>query len=143
MLLLSTSSLALASPPAEERSAAEAIVKKQLVQPLAAKESSFSRFSRMRPMPLARRVRILDDDAQADARGDLFLRFALDTRRGYIADDKDADWQAAVETGCVYVARERVFVQRGATTYPSDMLIGKKVTPDAAACQPATVIGAR
>src|SRR5262245_42008154 len=82
-----------------EAKAIGALVSRDLIQPLAVKESSRSKFSRGRLPAQARRVRVLDDHAQLDARGAGFVRFAVDARHGYQADD-EANWRKDAITGC-------------------------------------------
>src|SRR5215831_17051047 len=69
-----------------EMKTAEALVSRELIQPLAAKESGSSRFSRGRLPAQARRVRVLDEHPQKDARGGDFVRFAVDARHGFLTD---------------------------------------------------------
>ena len=105
-----------------------ALVSRDLIQPLAVKEGSQSKFSRARLPPQARRVRILDDKPQKDAQGDAFVRFAVDARHGFHTADGDGPpWRLATITGCVYLARNQVFVQRGDQFRPAAFLLGKNV----------------
>src|SRR5262245_35681359 len=69
---------------------AEATVKKELIQPLAAKELQRSRFSRARLPATARRVRVLDAAEKKDEKGQTFVTFAIDAKHGrYDFDEVD------------------------------------------------------
>jgi hypothetical protein len=126
------------SPPAAntaQATTAEAVVRRELVQPLAARESNRSRFSRASLPPQDRRVRILDEQPSKDAAGVAFLRFAVDARHGF---DAESPWRLAAIVGCVYLDRSQVFVQRGREYRPAAFLLGKNVKPAAeTTCQPA------
>jgi hypothetical protein len=111
--------------------AAEALVSRDLIQPLAAKDSNASRFSRARLPPQARRVRILDEQPSKDAQGLAFVRFAIDARHGLHTADGKGDWSMSVITGCVYLDRSQVFVQSGDQFRPAAFLLGKNVKPAA------------
>lgn len=120
--------------------AAQALVSRELIQPLAAKESHRSKFSRASLPAQARRVRILDEQPRKDAQGNAFVRFAVDAHHGFAApvDGDPSQWQLATITGCAYVDRSQVFVQRGEEYRPAAFLLGKNVKPAAeATCQPA------
>jgi hypothetical protein len=125
--------------PAEESAEAKsavALVSRDLVQPLAVKEGSRSKFSRARLPAQERRVRILDDHAQIDARGAGFVRFAIDARHGYQADD-EANWRKDAITGCVYLERSQIFVKQGDQFRPAAFLLGKNLKAAAApTCKP-------
>lgn len=111
-----------------EANAAEALVGRDLVQPLAAKEENASRFSRARLPPQDRRVRILDDHASKDGQGLAFVRFSIDARRGYhAAADDESSWRRDSITGCVYLERSQVFVKKGDQYRPAAFLLGKNV----------------
>ena len=103
-------------------------MQRTILEPLAAKESEQSRFSRASLPPQARRVRILDEQARVDARGGKFLRFAIDARHGF---DDEAEWRLAAITGCVYLARGEVYVQKGDEFRPAAFLLGKNRKPAA------------
>jgi hypothetical protein len=118
--------------------AAQALVGRELIQPLAAKESHRSRFSRASLPAQARRVRILDE--HKDAQGQAFVRFAVDAHHGFgpAVDGDDSEWQLAAITGCAYVDRSQVFVKRGDEYRPAAFLLGKNVKAAAeTTCQPA------
>jgi hypothetical protein len=127
-----------ASPDAKtaQAKAAEALVGRQLIQPLAAKENNRSRFSRASLPAQARRVRVLDE--HKDALGATFVRFAVDARHGFANDDDNSRWQLATITGCAYVDRSEVFVKKGEQYRPAAFLLGKNVKAAAeSTCQPA------
>jgi hypothetical protein len=122
-----TSSADQAPPPATVANPqAEALVASTLVGPLAQKESARSKFSRGRMPAAERRVRILDEVAQKDAQGATFVRFAIDERHGWADPDDNAAWTTAAITGCAYVDRGEVFVQKGDQHRPAAFLLGKK-----------------
>jgi hypothetical protein len=117
---------------------AEALVRRDLVQPLAAKEGTRSKFSRASLPPQERRVRILDDQPGKDAEGIAFVRFAVDARHGFAAADDESQWRLAAIVGCVYLDRNQVFVKRGNEYRPAAFLLGKNVKAAAGTtCQPA------
>ncbi|HEX8109399.1 MAG TPA: hypothetical protein VF516_16825 [Kofleriaceae bacterium] len=121
-----------------EAKTAQALVSRELIQPLAAKESTRSKFSRASLPAQARRVRILDDQPQQDARGNAFVRFAVDAHHGFTADDDESRWQLATITGCAYLDRSQVFVKRGDEYRPAAFLLGKNLKAAAeTTCQPA------
>lgn len=133
---------ASATPP----ETATAVVEKQLVKPLAQKEERRSRFSRAYIPPQARRVRVLDDQKSTDARGAAFVPFAVDERSGKFARrpaDDPAGWRQDAIVGCVYPARDEVFVKRGDKHFAAGLLLGLKTPPaDPAVCQPAPKVAA-
>jgi hypothetical protein len=119
---------------------AQALVSRDLIQPLAAKESKRSRFSRASLPVQARRVRILDEQPSKDARGNAFVRFAVDAHHGFAApvDGDESRWQLATITGCAYLDRSQVFVKKGEEYRPAAFLLGKDVKAAAeTTCQPA------
>ena len=121
VLVLSSNLASAGSEPT-----ATSLVNEKLIQPLAAKDSDRSKFSRARPMPSERRVRIVDATPQTDAAGSSFFTFAIDERHGW-ADAKDeASWNKATMTGCVYVDRKEVFIKRGNAFHPASAAVGKK-----------------
>ena len=140
--LVLTSSLASAGSKAEPNPAV-ALVTEQLVQPLAAKDDSRSKFSRARLPPSERRVRLLDEKAQQDSAGETFVTFAIDQRHGWAKDDKD-NWSKAAITGCVYPSRGEVFIKRGKAFHPAIAAVGKKTkaAPEST-CRGATQVSAR
>jgi hypothetical protein len=130
------------SPPAANTAqarTAEALVSRELTQPLAAKESKHSKFSRAAMPAAERRIRILDEQATQDAAGNRFVRFAVDARHGFFGpgEDDDSRWQLATITGCAYLDRSQVFVKKGDEYRPAAFLLGKNVKAAAATtCQP-------
>jgi hypothetical protein len=119
-------STAWATPPEPAtdaaREAAEVVVQKKLLQPLAMKEREHSKFSRARLPPQERRLRL--QQAATDAAGATFYVFAVDDRHGF-AEESDA-WNTDVIVGCVYPERTEVFVKRGDEHRPAALLLGKK-----------------
>ena len=116
-LLGLTASVAYASDPA---ASAKATVERELTQPLAEREATRSRFSRVAIAARAQTVRIVDASARRDSRGADFFAFSIDERRG---------WQHVLSrdafTGCVYPKSGEVFVKRGDSYYPAGLLLGK------------------
>jgi hypothetical protein len=115
-------------------------VEKQLVKPLADKESRRSRFSRAYLPPQARRVRVLDRQRSTDGRGAEFVAFAVDERSGVLAGPAadDSGWRKDAIVGCVYPTRDETFVKRGDKFFRAGLLLGQK-TPaaDDTVCRPA------
>lgn len=127
-----------AAEVATEEKTAVALVSNELLQPLAEKERSRGRFSRARLPAQERRVRILDEQARKDTRGNAFVGFAVDARHGLraVAAD-DASWRKATITGCVYLDSGEVFVKKGDQYRPAAFLLGKNLKAAAAGtCQP-------
>lgn len=139
--------LALLSPAARAGSAtppdpATAVVERQLVKPLGDKEARQSRFSRTYVPPQTRRVRLLETQAATDRLGAAFVPFAVDERSAAFvrrpANDASG-WRKDAIVGCVYPARDEVFVKRGDKFFGATLLLGKRTPPaDAALCVPAT-----
>jgi hypothetical protein len=127
------------TPTAEGQ--AYAVIEKQLVKPLSQREGRGSRFSRAYIPPQARRVRVTDHQPSTDGRGAEFVAFAIDERSALIMHrgNDDADpWRKDEIVGCVYPARDEVFIKRGDKFFGAGFLIGRR-TPaaDAAVCRPA------
>jgi hypothetical protein len=99
-----------------------------LVKPLASKEGS--RFSRSRPAPRERRVRVVQSTVSLDKRGRPFVPFAIDVRFG-------SEWSENDIVGCVYRSSGELFVKRGDQYRPAAFLLGKKVDPVAGVCEAA------
>jgi hypothetical protein len=133
----------LASAGSEPAPGAVGLVNQRLVQPLVAKEREQSKFSRARPAPAERRVRLLDEKPQQDSAGEAFLTFAIDTRHGW-GDEEDVHWTKAAITGCVYPDRGEVFIKRGKAFHPAAAALGKKTkaAPERT-CQAAAQVSAR
>jgi hypothetical protein len=146
-----TQSAALPSParteaqrPIEIKPTAEAtaaaVVEKQLVKPLVEKEERRNRFSRSYIPPLARRVRMLDHERSTDGRGAEFAAFAVDERSGRFARRAadDSSWRKDAIVGCVYPARDEIFIKRGDKFFGAALLLGKKTAAaDDTVCRPA------
>jgi hypothetical protein len=122
-------SLASADEPSlAER--AQRRVETGLVKPLAEQETP-SRFSRARPAPRQRRVRITDTTATLDKSGRAFVPFAIDVRFG------GSEWRENDIVGCVYSASGDLFVKKGDAYRPAAFLLGKNVEPVAGVCEAA------
>jgi len=139
-LLLPTARRASAAPPDSQHDEVAAVVEKQLVKPLAEKEAGRSRFSRAYIPPQARRVRVLDRERSTDGRGDEFVAFAVDERSGVLARHAtdDSGWRKDAIVGCVYPARDEIFIKRGDKFFGASLLLGKKTAAgDDTVCRPA------
>ncbi len=128
--------------PTAEASAA-AVVEKQLVKPLTEKEARRNRFSRAYIPPQARRVRVQGGHRSTDGRGAEFVAFAVDERSGRFvprAADDTAHWRQDAIVGCVYPARDEVFIKRGDKFFGAGLLLGQKTAAaDDTICHPAPV----
>ncbi|MFO1520077.1 MAG: hypothetical protein U1F57_10505 [bacterium] len=113
---------------------AKSVIQAKLLEPLQKKEADRSRFSRAVLPPRTRRIRILESDPQADAKGRSFVPFAIDENRGYGGSQEVAEnsWLKDTITGCVYPETGEVWVKRGEVYYASSMLLGHQ-TPTAPA----------
>lgn len=137
------------SPKAEDRPVAvanpkaESLIATNLVGPLAEKENARSKFSRARMPAAERRVRIIDQVAQKDSQGATFVRFAIDERRGYFEDENDSGWSLASITGCAYVDKGEVFVQKGEQFRPAAFLLGKNLKAAPASTCVSTQVASR
>ena len=98
-----------------------------LLKPLA--ERAGSRFSRSRPPPQERRVRVTQTSLSRDEQRRDFMPFSVDVRFGA------GNWQADDIVGCAYRASGNLFVKRGEVYFPAAILLGKKVTSVPGACQ--------
>lgn len=140
LALMLCASAALAQSPtplsSETKKAVSALVREQLLKPLGRVQAKRSVFSRVAPMPVARRVRVLDAVAYTDARGKTFVRFAIDTRdaRG----ERDS-WENDAIVGCVYPHGRKVFVQSGDEFLPASSVLGGDHAPQADVCRAAPV----
>ena len=122
-------SLAWADEPSlAER--AQRRVEAGLVKPLAQQESP-SRFSRARPAPRQRRVRVTETTASVDKKGRAFVPFAIDVRFG------GSEWRENDIVGCVYTVNGDLFVKKGDSYRPAAFLLGKNVEPVAGVCEAA------
>ncbi|MFZ5893919.1 MAG: hypothetical protein ACOY0T_22850 [Myxococcota bacterium] len=117
--------LALADNPSSVEFAKNR-VQAELVRPLAQKQ--VRRFSRARPAPVERQVRITEAAPLRDKSGRAFLPFAIDVRFG------DA-WRENDVVGCVYTSSGHVFVKNGDGFRPAAFLLGKDVKPVAGVCE--------
>ncbi len=109
---------------------AERTVDAGLVKPLAKKEQKTSRFSRVRPAPRERRVRVTQASLSVDKRGRAFVPFAVDLLYGLQVQEDDL-------IGCVYRGSGEIFIKRGDGYRPAAFLLGKNVQAVAGACESA------
>lgn len=120
---------------ADEPSAAakaQARVEQGLLKPLVESEGARSRFSRARPAPRERRVRITQATPTVDKAGRPFMAFAVDVRWG-----GGDEWRENDIVGCVYVNNGDLFVKRGEEWRPGAFLLGKPGDPVQGVCQAA------
>jgi hypothetical protein len=103
-------------------------VQEGLVKPLANKEEKTSRFSRSRPPPRERRVRVTQATGIADKSGKKFVPFSIDVRFG------SSEWNENDIVGCVYAGSGDLFVKNGDAYRPAAFLLGKNVGPVVGAC---------
>jgi hypothetical protein len=108
---------------------ARGCVEKGIVTPLSQREVSI--FSRARPVPSERRVRVLQETAIQGKDGRGFVPFAVDIR--YLG----GDWRADDIVGCVYVGKGDLFVRRGDGYRPAEFLFGKNADVVPGACEAA------
>ncbi len=101
-----------------------------LLKPLARQEASRSRFSRERPPPAERRLRVLEANAAEDKSGRTFVPFAVDVRFG-------ANWQENQIVGCAYRQSGSLFVKAGNEYRPAAYLLGKRADAVAGVCEAA------
>lgn len=118
------------NPAAGNPASAQAIVEAKLVAPLQQKEAKRPIFSRAPKPPSARRVRILDETRNTDAKGHAFLSFAVDETRSFTREagrgvPEDA-WHQGAIVGCVYPDSGKVIVKLGETYYPASVLWGSQ-----------------
>jgi hypothetical protein len=105
-------------------------VQEGVVKPLANSEGS--RFSRSRPAPRERRVRITQATTTSDKNGRQFVPFSVDVRFG-------SEWTQNDIVGCVYKGSGELYVKRGDAYRPAGFLLGKNVQPVAGVCEAAAV----
>jgi uncharacterized membrane protein len=103
-------------------------VEEGLVKPLA--KVTPRKFSRERPPPTARTVRVTQPAGTPDKDGREFLTYAVDARYGSEVHPDDI-------VGCVYPASGAIFVKSGDEYRPASFLLGKKADPVAGACEAA------
>jgi hypothetical protein len=141
LALMLCASVALAEPPAapddETGAAASELVNKQLLAPMKKSESRRKSFSRAMPVPVSRRVRVLDTEALTDARGKRFVRFAIDVRRAF---DEQGAWQKDSMLGCAYPEEREVYVQDGSAYVSARNLLSAGAKARADVCRPAPVL---
>lgn len=98
-----------------------------ILKPLA--ERGGSRFSRSRPPPHERRVRVTQSTLSSDKQGREFIPFSVDVRFGA------GEWQRDDIVGCAYRASGNLFVKVGEAYFPAALLLGKKVEALPGACE--------
>jgi hypothetical protein len=104
-------------------------VQEGLVKPLAEWEAGRSSFSRVRPVPRERRVRVLQTTETVDNAGRPFVAFAVDVRFG------NSEWHENDIVGCAYLKSGDLFVKRGDEYRPAAFLFGKSADPVAGVCR--------
>jgi hypothetical protein len=97
-----------------------------LLKPLATQRTG-SRFSRERPLPRERRMRLTQDQPSLDKQGRAFVSFAVDIRFG-------DGWRENDILGCVYRKSGEIYVNRGDDYRPASFLLGKKAGPVSGVC---------
>jgi hypothetical protein len=100
------------------------------LKPLAQQEGHRSKFSRERPPPAERRVRVLEAQAASDKSGRAFVPFAVDVR--YFSGDWRETW-----VGCAYRQSGNLFVKAGGEYRPAAYLLGQRASAVAGACEAA------
>ena len=115
---------------ADEQSLVERVrsrVQTGLVKPLAEQENH--RYSRARPAPRERRVRVIEATTTSDKNGRHYVPFAIDVRFGN-------EWHQNDIVGCAYTGSGELFVKRGDEYRPAAFLLGKNAEPVADVCAP-------
>ena len=97
-----------------------------LVKPLA--DLEIHSFSRARPPPRERRVRVMQTTATLDKAGHSFVSFAVDVRFG-------SEWHENDIVGCAYRGSGDLFVKRGDAYRPASFLLGKNDDPVPGVCE--------
>jgi hypothetical protein len=115
-------------PPAEQ---VQRRVEDGLLKPLAERDAKASAFSRARPIPRERRVRVTETAATLDKAGRAYMLFAVDIRFG------GGEWRENDIVGCAYTKTGDLFVKRGDAYRPASFLFGKNADPVAGVCEPA------
>lgn len=100
-----------------------------LVGPLAKRDEGRSRFSRSRPPPRERRVRVIRASTTTDGHGRGFVPFAVDVRFG------SGEWRKDDVVGCAYRQTGELFVKIGEEYRPAAFLLGQDVPAVAGACR--------
>jgi hypothetical protein len=106
-------------------------VEEKLVKPLRQSESEGSRFSRGRPPPRERRVRVTQATTTVDKRGRAFVPFAIDVRFG------SGEWRKDDIVGCAYRDSGELFIKSGDAYRPAAFLLGQDLPAVPGACEPA------
>jgi hypothetical protein len=104
-------------------------VQEGIVGPLSQTEGKSRSFSRGRPPPRERRVRVLQTELVPDKSGQKFMAFAIDVRFG------GGDWQTDDVVGCVYGGSGKLFVKIGDSYRPAAFLLGKDSEPVPGVCE--------
>jgi hypothetical protein len=104
-------------------------VEEGLVKPLSNMEGH--RFSRARPPPRERRVRVSQTDAMRDKQGRTFFAFSIDVRYG------EGEWREGDIVGCVYTGSGSLYVKSGEAYRPAAFLLGKNLAPVPGVCEAA------
>jgi hypothetical protein len=110
---------------------ARGCVERGIVNPLSEREHRTSIFSRARPAPRERRIRVLQATAIKDKSGRGFVPFAVDIRF------TGGDWETDDIVGCVYAGKGDLYVKRGDGYRPAEFLFGKNADVVAGACEAA------
>lgn len=113
------------TPPAatsEAASDARRRVEEELIKPLAEKDKQRPKFTRARPPPAERRVRVTAAAPSSDKAGHAFMPFAIDVRYGDTWTENDI-------VGCTYAKAGTVFVKSGDEYRPAGILLGKSAAP--------------
>jgi hypothetical protein len=100
------------------------------LKPIAQKEDGRKGFSRSRPAPKERRVRVTQASTTLDKRQKAYVPFAVDVRFG--ADE----WQENDVVGCAYRESGELFVKIGDEYRPAAFLLGKNVKAVPGVCEP-------
>jgi hypothetical protein len=128
--------LPVAPPQTESQKRASELVGQELVSPLRKSDKKRARFSRAMVPPAERRVRVLDQQAQTDARGKEFLRFAIDERAAWRGE---REWLEDSVLGCVYLEEAQVYVQAGDSYVHARSKLGKRAKAEDGVCRSAQV----
>ncbi len=101
------------------------------MKPLADFESHAHRYSRARPLPRERRVRVTQTTEAFDKAGRPFVAFSVDVRFGA------GEWNENDIVGCAYTKTGSLFVKKGDAYRPASFLLGKNADPVPGVCQAA------
>jgi hypothetical protein len=113
----------------------QARVEEGLVKPLAEREKSTSRFSRVRMPPRERRARVTQTAPSRDKSGRQFMAFAIDVRYGN-------EWHENDVVGCAYLGSRDLFVKLGEEYRPAPVLLGQAGDAVPGVCVAARAAGA-